>query len=628
MNTRLDARPAPSADEDAVARVAASIASLPAALLQGEVARIVRSAAFSGSPRHRRFLEYLVAHAVRGDGSRLKEMTLGIEVFDRPASHFDPQRDTIVRVEARRLRARLARYYREEGAGSLIEIVLPVGSYTPTLNRRPDALHTASLAILPALDHSGVPIAQAFCDDVFDGLLDALARVPGFKVIARHSAIRAGASVGATPDATLDRTLAAQLGVALLLHGILDRDGDVLRLRLRLVRGVTGERLWTGAWTLPVDSGFGSRDALTARIVDDVGRALPSRLDEPATTHDAQPPARPPDPPIDERARDLVDRGRYLMRHGAVDAYPQALQRFRAATAIAPGYAAAHFGIARSLSYLLGMTQIAPHEGIDEARSAALEALALDPQHGDAASILAGLQQRFDHDWDAAQAGYLSAIALAPGSLYVHFNYAFGLMFSGRFDEAEAELRLARELDPLDLGQRATLALLALYRRDYPRAEASLTALLDDEPRHLLARSLRGALYLFTGRPEMALDEYRIAERSMPDISIGRVGIAQAHALAGRRAEAEAEREALIRAFDGRYLSPYQLALVDLRLGRIDSAFELLGRAALDRDPNFIAVLVDQSLDPLRGDARFAALLARHGLDDVLPRRESRSEPT
>lgn len=605
--------------------VESSLHALPAALLQHELARIVRSAAFGGSPRHRRFLEYLVGHALRGDGSRLKEMTLGIEVFDRPASHFDPQRDTIVRVEARRLRARLARYYREEGADSLIEIVLPLGSYTPRLGRRTNAMHTASLAILPVVDRSGV--ASAFCEDVFDALIDAVVRVPGFKVIARSSVVQAVAQAGDLVDAAVDQALAQRLGVALLLQGVLDRDDAVLRLRLRLVRGVTGERLWTGAWTLPVDSGFGSRDRLTARIVAEVQGALPTRMQdvEPAETL----PTSMADQiePIDERARDLVDRGRYLMRHGTVDAYPQALQRFRAATAIAPRYAAAHFGIARSLSYLLGMTQIAPHEGLDEARRAARDALALDPLHGDAASILAALRQRYDHDWTTAQAGYLAAIALTPGSLYVHFNYAFGLMFSGRFDEAEAELRLAHELDPLDIGQRATHALLELYRHDYERAETILIAMLDDEPRHLLARSLRGSLHLIRNRPEEALAEYRIAQQLMPAISIGSVGIAQAHALAGRRPEADAERAALVLAFEGRYLSPYQLALIDLRLGDFDRAFDELGRSAAECDPNFIAVLVDPSLEALRSDSRFEALLARHGLDRVLPAVEMDKPP-
>ncbi len=607
------------------------LATMPASLLQGEVARIVASAAFRNSPRHCRFLAYLVAHALRGDGARLKEMILGIEVFDRRASSFDPQHDTIVRVEARRLRARLARYYREEGADSLIEIALPLGSYRPVVHRRGGAARAASLAVIPIVDRSAATLGPALCDDLFDALVDAVVRVPGFKVIARGSAGRSatrtdGDVVDAAPPPD-DIDVARRLGVALLVRGTLDQDGHSLRLKLRLVRGDDATQAWIGTWTIAIDSDFARRDALVGRVVADVQRALAEQLpklapsmallaDDAAATPTAGAPA------VDERARDLVDRGRYLMRYGTVDAYPQALQRFRDAALIAPHYAAAHFGVARSLSYLLGMTQIAPDDGVEEARRAAREALALDPRHGDAASLLAAIQQRYEHDWAAAQAGYLSAIALAPGSLYVHFNYAFGLMFSGRFDEAEAELRLARELDPLDIGQRATHAMLEIYRRDYPKAATILAALVDDEPRHLLAHSLLGALHLYANRPELALAEYATARALAPTISIGSAGIAQAHAMAGRRDDALAERDALVRAFADRYLSPYQLALIDLRLGDLDAVFAGLERSASERDPNFIAVLVDPSLDAGRGDARFDALLARYRLDGVLPKAE------
>ena len=612
-----------------------ALASLPSSLLQGELRRIVASAAFRTSPRHRRFLDYLVTHAVKGDGPRLKEMTLGIEVFDRRLASFDPQRDTIVRVEARRLRSRLARYYDEEGADSLIEIVLPLGSYTPMLLRREVAGAAASLAVLPILDRSGEPtVAQAFRDDLFDALIEGVARVPGFKIIARNSAL-------CISDRTADRgeddraagedaAIAKQLGVALLLRGVVDHDGLSLRLKLRLVRGSDGLKLWSDGWTFTPESNFATRDALTTRIVDAVQHALstqqPRLANADAEREAAAKVARGHEPldrsdhgPIDERARDLVDRGRYLMRHGNVDAYPQALSRFRAAAEIAPHYAAAHFGVARTLTHLVGMTLIPPDEGIDEAKRAVLEVLALDPQHGDAASLLAAMRQRYDHDWASAQAGYLAAIALTPGSLYVHFNYAFGLMFSGRFDEAAAELKLSRELDPLDIGQRAIQALLHIYRRDYAHAQTLLVSVLDDEPRHLLARSLLGALHLFCGRHEDALIEYRIAHEIQPGLSIGSVGIAQAHAMAGRRREAEAERAALLHAFEDRYLSAYQLSLIALRLGERDEAFAALIRAATERDPNFIAVLVDPSLDELRGDDRYAALLRTCGLDRVLP---------
>jgi tetratricopeptide (TPR) repeat protein len=111
---------------------------VPTALLEGEVARIVRSRPFRQSARHQRFLRHLVREAAAGNAVALKESVLACEVFERTLDAFDPARDTIVRVEARRLRQRLDRYYRTEGRDAPLEIHLPVGSYVPLLRRRLD----------------------------------------------------------------------------------------------------------------------------------------------------------------------------------------------------------------------------------------------------------------------------------------------------------------------------------------------------------------------------------------------------------------------------------------------------------------------------------------------------------
>jgi tetratricopeptide (TPR) repeat protein len=105
-------------------------------LIQGELARVTGSRSFRSSRRHQRLLRHLIEQAVAGNSGALKEQVLAIEVFERPHDAFDPTRDTIVRVEARRLRQRLARYYRDEGRDATLEIRLPVGSYVPTLRRR------------------------------------------------------------------------------------------------------------------------------------------------------------------------------------------------------------------------------------------------------------------------------------------------------------------------------------------------------------------------------------------------------------------------------------------------------------------------------------------------------------
>lgn len=112
---------------------------VPSELLEGEIARIVRSRPFRQSLRHQRFLRYLVDQAASGNGGALKESVLAGEVFERALGDFDPARDTIVRVEARRLRQRLDRYYRTEGRDAPFEIHLPVGSYVPMLRWRLDA---------------------------------------------------------------------------------------------------------------------------------------------------------------------------------------------------------------------------------------------------------------------------------------------------------------------------------------------------------------------------------------------------------------------------------------------------------------------------------------------------------
>ena len=86
--------------------------SLDSVRLQLE--RMLGSQAFSNAPSLSRFLRHLVEHSLEGSSDQLKEYSLGVDVFDRGES-FDPRTDTIVRVQARRLRCKLKEYYDAEG---------------------------------------------------------------------------------------------------------------------------------------------------------------------------------------------------------------------------------------------------------------------------------------------------------------------------------------------------------------------------------------------------------------------------------------------------------------------------------------------------------------------------------
>lgn len=104
---------------------------------QALLAQVLQSRSFRGSPRHRMLLRHLVSRSLAGEVSALKESVIAVEVFGRAATEFDPRFDSIVRVETRRLRARLIQYFGTEGLESPLYIELPVGSYVPLIaNRR------------------------------------------------------------------------------------------------------------------------------------------------------------------------------------------------------------------------------------------------------------------------------------------------------------------------------------------------------------------------------------------------------------------------------------------------------------------------------------------------------------
>jgi tetratricopeptide (TPR) repeat protein len=104
-----------------------------------QLEKILASASFRGSPPLRRFLRYSVEHSLRGQGNQLKEYRLGVEVFGRPAT-YDPRKEPLVRLEARRLRAKLREYYEDEGRNDPIRIGIPKGAYAATfvVNNRAD----------------------------------------------------------------------------------------------------------------------------------------------------------------------------------------------------------------------------------------------------------------------------------------------------------------------------------------------------------------------------------------------------------------------------------------------------------------------------------------------------------
>ena len=103
--------------------------------VRAELDRLLASEAFAASARLQRFLRYVVEQALAGKGDELKEYSIGTSVFDRD-EQYDPRIDSIVRVEAGRLRSKLDEYYNGAGRPDDVVIRIPRGTYAPLFERR------------------------------------------------------------------------------------------------------------------------------------------------------------------------------------------------------------------------------------------------------------------------------------------------------------------------------------------------------------------------------------------------------------------------------------------------------------------------------------------------------------
>ncbi len=593
---------------------------VPRALIDAELAALAASAGFRRSPRHVRFLRHLVQATLDGQHHRLREMALGVEVFLRNATRFDPRSDTIVRVEARRLRQKLAAYYADEGLDARLQFVLPVGRYAVQVQRRsprdPALRNRNSVAVHDFSLAAGGDLVDLQADTALAGALSAelaaaVQRLNGLRVVA------AGAAPPGGPGAALGRA-AQRLKVDSVVLGQLVRAGTELVLQLRLLRVEDGHVMWSRQAVLEREHPLLALEALARGIVSTLQRDAAERQLQRIHLSGSTPylhslagggPTA--------RGMELLALARVAMRRNGADDYRKAVQLAEEAVVAMPGYAGAFALLAEALIGSVASTTVPARPMLDSARRAAERAIELDPELAESLGQLGQLLFIDARDWPAAEARLLEALRLAPASASAHARYAFLSMMGRRFADAHAAYAEARDLDPLSLLYRCHAALVHLYAGDHDAAASGLDAVLEVDCGHLVALALRAALDLYRGNSPAALKAYAHLDRQHPKLSIGLCGLAQAQAMNGDGPAARAGLARLLRDFDNGYVSPYQIAMVQARLGDVPATLRWLDSAARMTDYNFVCAGVDPCFDTLRRDPAFGALLRRHGLASV-----------
>jgi hypothetical protein len=121
-----------------------------------ELRRVLESKYFANSPKKTRFLEFVSEQAFLGNGEKLNEYLIGVDVYDRGVN-FNPQKDPIVRVQAHEIRRLLNKYYEEEGRDGLIHLDLPSGHYVPVFRRSTADESAAENPVTPELVSAPAP---------------------------------------------------------------------------------------------------------------------------------------------------------------------------------------------------------------------------------------------------------------------------------------------------------------------------------------------------------------------------------------------------------------------------------------------------------------------------------------
>ncbi len=392
-----------------------------------------------------------------------------------------------------------------------------------------------------------------------------------------------------------------ELGVDSVLDCQIQMSGERIRVTARLISVGDGKQLWAEQFDEKFTDVFSVQDSISRKVASALALQLTGEERRRLTKHYTE----------NAAAYQLYLNGRFYWERRTEEGVKKAIEYFDEAIEQDPNYALAYAGLADAHA-LLGVLHWPPKEAFPKAKQAALSALKIDDRLAEAHASLGHIKVQYEYDWSGAEREYQRAIELNPNYANARHFYALYLTMRGRFDEAHAEINRAQELEPSSLFIHANAGHILYQARRYDEAVNQLKRVLEMNPGIDLARNLLGVAYLQKGMYEQAIAELQ-RPATLPAGGEGSLG--QAYALAGRRSAALKEIARLQALSKQRYVAPYSLAMIYASLVDEEKALDWLEKAYEDRSTRLVWVKVDPSLDKLRSEPRFKAILKRMGLE-------------
>jgi len=336
----------------------------------------------------------------------------------------------------------------------LLIVFVAAGFYYKNLipNKSASRPKDKSIAVLPFTDMSPAKDQEYFSDGLSEELITALAKIPDLKVAGRTSSF---SYKGINKNL---ETIGNELRVSTILEGSLRKSGNQLRITAQLINTDDGFNIWSDSYEIEFTDIFSVQDKITKAIITALNvHLLDNKEPEPtaSTNQDAY-------SNYLKARHQLSFRGDHLL---------QAKRFFEEAIKLDTGFAAAHSGLSRTLSIMPNYLMVDNVKSLmDSAKQEANKALSLDPNNGEALSVLGTVAAYYDWDWDAAEQAFTRSKEVNPNDAEMYnFLGDFYWIISDKKLAIEMESK-AVELDPLLAVNYANLAMAYYMAKDYDNA--------------------------------------------------------------------------------------------------------------------------------------------------------------
>ncbi|MGO9009197.1 MAG: winged helix-turn-helix domain-containing protein [Bryobacteraceae bacterium] len=448
-----------------------------------------------------------------------------------------------------------------------------------------------SIAVLPFENLSNDPSQEYFADGITDELITDLASLEGVRVISRTSVMVYKGKRQPLP------AIASALGVDAVVEGSVVRANQRVRITAQLLLAREDRHLWAGSFERDVGDLLSVQRDAAAAIASQVRAHVSPMADSHRTA-------------MDPAAYDDYLQGRFFWNRRNVPDTITAIGYLRRAIGIDPNAAVAWAGLADCYN-TLAAEQGAPNqvELFSKASAAAVRALEIDPNLGEAHASLGYTYLFHVWDWAGAKRELDRAVELNPNDASAHDWLSHYFIAMGQFDASLAQSKAALEIDPLNSLRRAHMVWHLLLSRRYDDVISRSPRLVQEAPDFIGVLAFLGTAYEQKGMLPDAIAAFQKLLEAQHGDPVALADLGHAYAVAGQRDKARAVLEQLLARSQREFVSPEILAELYCGLSDRERAMDWLEEAYAARAPALVYLGADAVYDPLRSEARFQALL-------------------